>query len=379
MGNVSYNYLVYNPNLIVNDPTNNLNGNCYNFGTFTQSYFACTNPNNDPYITNGVPATSLTVDDPSLCTLVSTCAALSQTLGVSYQSSSVQCDPPIINITYSNAVFYNGSMLTSLTVQEPTGSSQDLTPQLQAGSFTINYYLNAGDIPGDYIINMETQLPGSLTICLLEETINVPESAFEVCGCTDQGADNYNPLSVQDDGSCEYSGCTDPTATNFNPQATIDNGTCIFPVFGCTDVNANNYNPAADTDDGSCTYTLVVTGCTDPQASNFDPTATQDSGNCIYPGCTDLNAANPTYYTDPNDPTQQILANQNDGSCIYTIIDIPGCTDPAADNYSAQATVDDGSCTYGGNNGTTGPTGPTTAVTALVDGPAGYGAFTSHD
>tara|TARA_R100000234_G_scaffold46609_1_gene27824 strand:+ start:19705 stop:23310 length:3606 start_codon:yes stop_codon:yes gene_type:complete len=378
-GNVTYNYLVYNPSLIVNDPANNLNGNCYNFGFFTQSYYACTNPSNDPYITNGVPATSLTVDDPSLCTLVSTCAALNQTLGASYQVLSTNpCDPPLISITYSNAVFYNGSMLTSMLIQEPTGSSHDLTAQLQAGSSTLNYNLNASDIPGDYIISMETQLPGSLTLCLLEETVNVPQSAFEVCGCTDQGADNYNPNSTQDDGSCEYSGCTDPTATNFNPQATIDNGTCIFPVFGCTDPNATNYNPAADTDDGSCNYILIEVGCTDPQASNFSPTATQDSGNCIYPGCTDLNAANPTYYTDPNDPSQQILANQSDGSCIYTIIDIPGCTDVAADNYSIAATVDDGSCTYGGNNGTTGPTGPTTAITALADGPAGYGAFLHH-
>ena len=378
-GNVQYNYLVYNPNLIVNDPANNLNGNCYNFGFFTQSYFACLNPTNDPYITNGVTEVpGITIDDPSLCTLVATCGALSQTLGASHQSSTVQCDPPIINIIYSNAVFYNGSMLTSLTIEEPTGSLHDLTSQVQAGSATVLYYLQPQDIPGDYIITMETQLPGSSTICLLEETVNIPPAAFEVCGCTDQGADNYNPNSTQDDGSCEYSGCTDPTATNFNPQATIENGTCIYPVFGCTDPNATNYNPAADTDDGSCNFVLTVAGCTDPQASNFAPNATQDDGNCIYPGCTDINASNPTYYTDPNNLANQILANQNDGSCIYTITDIPGCTDPAADNYSAQATVDDGSCTYGGNNGTTGPTGPTTAVTSLVDGPAGYAAFLQH-
>ena len=31
------------------------------------------------------------------------------------------------------------------------------------------------------------------------------------------------------------------------------------------------------------------------------------------------------------------------GPCLTTV---SGCTDPAADNYDATATVDDGSCTY---------------------------------
>ena len=114
-------------------------------------------------------------------------------------------------------------------------------------------------------------------------------------------------------------------------------------------------------DDGSCIYP-VVPGCTDPGASlnSYNPLATIDDGSCLYIGCTDVNATNPTYYT--NNLNVQVLANVSDGTCVYNQGQVPGCTDIAADNYDANATVDDGSCTYGGNNGT----GNGTNVTTLV-------------
>ena len=56
-----------------------------------------------------------------------------------------------------------------------------------------------------------------------------------------------------------------------------------------------------------------IPGCTDPQADNYNPAATTDNGTCDYP--------------EPND--------------------ILGCTDVTANNYNAAATVDDGSCEYG--------------------------------
>jgi len=58
---------------------------------------------------------------------------------------------------------------------------------------------------------------------------------------------------------------------------------------------------------------IVVTGlgCTDSLALNFDPLATED-----------------------------------DGSCIYDIVQVLGCTDQMATNYNEEATEDDGSCEY---------------------------------
>jgi hypothetical protein len=52
-----------------------------------------------------------------------------------------------------------------------------------------------------------------------------------------------------------------------------------------------------------------VFGCTDPTANNYNADATVDDGSCTY--------------------------------------DVFGCTDPTANNYNPDANVDDGSCTYG--------------------------------
>jgi hypothetical protein len=64
------------------------------------------------------------------------------------------------------------------------------------------------------------------------------------------------------------------------------NNGCGLAVFGCTDPGANNYNPDATADDGSCTYDIL--GCTDPTANNYDPSATIDDNSCSYGTCADL-------------------------------------------------------------------------------------------
>jgi hypothetical protein len=73
-------------------------------------------------------------------------------------------------------------------------------------------------------------------------------------------------------------------------------------------------------------------GCTDPMAENYDAQANFDDGSCSFPGCTDPNASN----YDAN-------ANSDNGTCLY-----PGCTDPIASNYDPGANMDDGTCTYPG-------------------------------
>ena len=86
-------------------------------------------------------------------------------------------------------------------------------------------------------------------------------------------------LDTDGDGVCdpfEISGCTDPNALNFDVDATEDNGSCILPVEGCTDSSACNYDVTANVDDGSCEFDSCV-GCLAPTACNYDE-------NAIYPG-----------------------------------------------------------------------------------------------
>jgi len=58
-----------------------------------------------------------------------------------------------------------------------------------------------------------------------------------------------------------------------------------------------------------------------------------DTSATVVLGCTDQNAEN--YNAE---------ATEDDGSCTYAVV--TGCTDQNAENYNAEATEDDGSCTY---------------------------------
>ena len=58
-----------------------------------------------------------------------------------------------------------------------------------------------------------------------------------------------------------------------------DDGSCFTTILGCTDSGADNYDPLANTDDGSCFTTIL--GCTDSGADNYDPLANTDDGSCM--------------------------------------------------------------------------------------------------
>ena len=202
-------------------------------------------------------------------------------------------------------------------------------------------------------------------------SIPVGAQTDDLLGCTDELALNYNPSATQDDGSCLGNGCPDPEALNFDPFTMLfglegNLEVCLYNedwVLGCTDELADNYDPLANSDDGSCTYSDFP-GCTNPDAWNFNPSATEDDGTCLTPGCPDPNALNYDAFsaffggtgsweqceyaedaagcTDPLAPNFDPLATEDDGSCAD--VEVSGCTDTNALNYNPWATEDNGSC-----------------------------------
>ncbi len=75
---------------------------------------------------------------------------------------------------------------------------------------------------------------------------------------------------------------------------------------GCTDPTFANYDVMATQDDGSC---INLEGCTDATADNYDPAATIDDGTCSISGCDDAAAFN--YNPAVNNPTNEV--------CYYSL------------------------------------------------------------
>ncbi|GIR11489.1 MAG: hypothetical protein CM15mP23_00640 [Cryomorphaceae bacterium] len=78
----------------------------------------------------------------------------------------------------------------------------------------------------------------------------------------DISAANYDPLAIEDDGSClaEIIGCTNNFYTEFDPFANINNqDLCItLVVEGCTDELANNFDSLANFNNYDCNYDIIL-------------------------------------------------------------------------------------------------------------------------
>ena len=111
----------------------------------------------------------------------------------------------------------------------------------------IEYYLPKRNIQEDNILSKDEQITLDATKEILKSILGstqfisteIGNKQAIVRGCTDRNALNYNPLAVENDGSCVYQKPSD------NP---------IPKIKGCMDPNSLNYNPAAQEDDGSCRY-----------------------------------------------------------------------------------------------------------------------------
>ena len=133
------------------------------------------------------------------------------------------------------------------------------------------------------------------------------------------------------DGVCdefEVAGCADSNACNFNSSATDDDGSCTYPSTGM-DCEGNCLNDADG--DGVCDE-LEVPGCTDDLACNFNGDATDEDGSCEY--------AAAGADCDGN------CLDDHDGDGICNGDEIAGCMSSSANNFDPLATDDDGSCEW---------------------------------
>lgn len=149
-------------------------------------------------------------------------------------------------------------------------------------------------------------------ICLSDSDSDGVCDAFEVSGCDDSTACNYNADATDNDGSCTY------------PEMHYDcNGDCLvdedndgvcdpLEVLGCVNPGACNFNENATESNGSCEFTSCA-ACGDETACNYEADAiVSDLTLCTYPP-TGYDDCAGTICTDVDD----------DGTCDFD--EVPTC------------------------------------------------------
>ena len=162
-----------------------------------------------------------------------------------------------------------------------------------------------------------------------------PTDDFDIWGCTDATASNFDPSATADDGSCFYP-CADGIATSMLYVCTFSQGANV--ALEITDESGTIIYSGTDFSDVDIVYLdlCIGAGCFTANLSN----SAGEGG--WYGGYFYINNGNNqiAYASLPEDATEWSFDFSIDGSCG----DVFGCTSEDALNYNPEATIDDGSC-----------------------------------
>lgn len=146
-----------------------------------------------------------------------------------------------------------------------------------SANYTIKVYMNNETVNAGELSFISNAVLGTLN-----EPFEI-QPIFEISGCMEVNAANFNPLAITDDGSCFYTvyGCTDETAFNYNPLANTDDDSCVAITIGCMDANYLEYSIEANSgyQEVLC-INLIVYGCTNPFYFEYNTLANIDDNSC---------------------------------------------------------------------------------------------------
>jgi len=178
---------------------------------------------------------------------------------------------------------------------------------------------------------------------------------YNIFGCTDPLASNYDPLANTDDGSCLYDPISCDTCSDGSPISQIfDSGVCpegwipsghIDPCETISCDTCQNGYPISNIFSGStCPKGWISSGSGDPckvGANTWDCWSNEVGKPST---CTEVFTGNGQYSSLAN--CQAGCSGDNDDDDDVEGGGVYGCTDSTALNYDPLATIDDGSCIY---------------------------------
>jgi len=165
------------------------------------------------------------------------------------------------------------------------------------------------------------------------------EGGGDIAGCTDPNAVNYAAIATVDDGSCQYN-----VTFQVDMSTTALNGGDIVYVNGGFNGWCGACNPMSDDDmDGVWTVTLPLPGGEHEYKFTINGWDMQEE--LTVGDVCDWNP-NDTFANRGFNLTGDLVLDVVCYNSCYSCDVSTGCTDAGAQNYDADADVDDGSCAY---------------------------------